>query len=259
MNGGVRQVNSRTAGTNAGRDALRPITRQRLYEQLVTRLLDHIRDEGLRPGDRLPSERLLAQRLRVSRNSLKQATVVLEIQGVLQVRHGGGIYFARDIEAIEPVATLLDRRSRLPDVLDAREAIEVKLAELAAGRRTVSQLADMTSAIDAMAEAIALGHSGAQADEAFHEAVAAAAHSPVLAQFYRELAPAVAESRLESLRQPGRPARSLSEHRKIADAVRLGQPTRAAAAARRHVRTVRNVRLLAWTPLDETTETTEQE
>ncbi|RSN73929.1 GntR family transcriptional regulator, partial [Streptomyces sp. WAC 05379] len=58
----------------------------------------------------------------------------------------------------------------------------------------------------------------------------------------------IAESRTESLRQPHRPARSLAQHQAILDAVAAGQPGRAAAAMRRHVRTVAKVRLLDWEP-----------
>jgi GntR family transcriptional repressor for pyruvate dehydrogenase complex len=89
---------------------------------------------------------------------------------------------------------------------------------------------------------------GDEDDRRFHAAVTAAAHSPILAEFYRQLAPQISESRTESLRQPGRPARSLVQHQQIVAAIRARAARRAVTAVRGHVRTVGDVRLLAWEP-----------
>ena len=124
-------------------EVLRPVSRQRLYEQVVEQLRAYVTDEGLHTGDRLPPERELAARLGVSRVSIKQAIVVLEVQGLVDVRHGGGTYLRHDSLLVEPVETLVDRKRRLPDVLEAREALETKLAELAARRRTSDDLVEI--------------------------------------------------------------------------------------------------------------------
>ncbi|MEV6662978.1 FadR/GntR family transcriptional regulator [Streptomyces nigra] len=231
-------------------DALRPMTRQRLYEQVLDRLRAYVAEGGLGAGDRLPTERDLAQRLGVSRASVKQAIVVLEVQGLVEVRHGGGTYLVRDTLDVEPVERMVERRRRLPDVLEAREALETKLAELAAERRTSDDLAAMRAALAHMEREIEDGGHGVEGDRLFHAAVTAAAHSSLLAEFMRSIAGQIAESRTESLRQPHRPARSLAQHRAILDAIESGLPSRAAAAMRRHVRTVAKVRLLDWQPDD---------
>ncbi|NEC47383.1 FadR family transcriptional regulator [Actinospica acidiphila] len=229
-------------------DALRPMAKQRLYEQVLDRLRQYVTEGGLRAGDRLPPERDLAQRLGVSRASVKQAIVVLEVQGLVEARHGGGTYLVRDSLDVEPVERMVERRRRLPDVLEAREALETKLAELAAERRTDDDLAALRSALAHMAEEIEAGGAGVEGDRRFHAAVTAAAHSALLAEFMRSIAEQIAESRTESLRQPGRPNRSLAQHRAILDAIAEGRPRQAAAAMRRHVRTVAKVRLLDWDP-----------
>jgi GntR family transcriptional regulator, transcriptional repressor for pyruvate dehydrogenase complex len=232
-------------------DALAKVTRSKLYEQVVDRIRAHIAETGLRAGDRLPSERDLAERLGVSRASVKQAIVVLEVQGLVDVRHGGGTYLRRDSLDVEPVDELVARRERLPDVLEAREALETKLAELAALRRTDTDLAAIDAALDHMRAEIDAGESGVEGDRRFHAAVTAAAYSSILAEFMRSIADQITESRYESLRQPGRPPRSLAQHTRIADAIRAGDPKAAAAAMRRHVRTVAKVRLLSWEPQQE--------
>ncbi|HWD06273.1 MAG TPA: FCD domain-containing protein [Amycolatopsis sp.] len=229
-------------------DSLRPVTRPRLYEQVMDRLREHVEGAGLKVGDRLPSERDLAERLHVSRASVKQAIVVLEVQGLVESRHGGGVYLRTDTLNPEPVAALVDRRSRLPDVLDAREAIETKLAELAALRRTPEDLAEITAALDAMRAEIDAGELGEDGDRRFHAAVAAAAHSALLSDFMAEIRTGVAESRHESLQQPHRPPRSLAQHRRIANAIRAQNATAAAAAMKKHLETVARVRLLSWNP-----------
>jgi GntR family transcriptional repressor for pyruvate dehydrogenase complex len=231
-------------------DALTPVSRPRLYEQVIERIRAHVSDSGLRVGDRLPPERELADRLGVSRASVKQAIVVLEVQGLLEVRHGGGTYLRRGNVDVESVDELVERRRRLPDVLEAREALETKLAELAALRRTKADLDAIDDALDHMKEEIAAGGIGTEGDRRFHAAVTEAAYSPLLAEFMRSIADQITESRFESLRQPGRPHRSLIQHHKIADAIRLSDPKGAAAAMRRHVQTVAKVRLLSWNPQD---------
>ncbi|MGW8379575.1 FCD domain-containing protein [Streptomyces sp. ODS28] len=229
---------------------MRPVTRSRLYEQVLARLREHAAAAGLRRGDRLPSERELAERLGVSRSSVKQAIVVLEAQDLVEIRHGGGTYLLKDglYAAAEPVAALAERRRRLPDVLDAREALETKLAELAALRRTEEDLRAITAALETMRAEKESGGNGEEGDRLFHAAVTAAAHSELLAEFMRGIAGPIAESRHESLREPGRPATSLAQHTAIAGAIGAGDAVGAAAAMREHLETVRQVRLMDWQP-----------
>jgi GntR family transcriptional repressor for pyruvate dehydrogenase complex len=229
-------------------DALRPLGRVRLYERVVAQLREHVAASGLKAGDRLPPERELAERLGVSRASIKQATVVLEVQGLVDVRHGGGTYLLKDTLNTQPVQALVERRRRLPDVLDAREALETKLAELAAIRRDDADLAEIDAALADMRRQIAEGQRGEEGDRRFHEAVTSAARSELLTDFMREISARIAESRSESLKQPGRPPRSLEQHTRIADAIRAGDASEAVEAMRTHLRTVSQVRLLAWNP-----------
>jgi GntR family transcriptional repressor for pyruvate dehydrogenase complex len=231
-------------------EALRPMVKSRLYEQVLERLREYVAEADLRAGDRLPAERDLATRLGVSRASVKQAIVVLEVQGLVDARHGGGTYLVRDTLDVEPVELLVERRKRLPDVLEARVALETKLAELAAERRTADELETIRQALDLMRDEIAAGGFGVEGDRRFHAAVTAAAHSSLLADFMKAIAVQITESRNESLRQPGRPPRSLAQHTTIYAAIAAGEPKKAAAAMRTHVRTVAKVRLLAWEPQD---------
>ncbi|MDP9396544.1 MAG: FCD domain-containing protein [Actinomycetota bacterium] len=231
-------------------DALRPVARPRLYEQLVDALLTHIDQTGLSTGDRLPPERELAQRLGVSRASVRQAIVALEVQGLVEVRHGDGMYLQRQPRAADLARELAERRRRLPDVLEARGALEVHIAALAAQRRTQDDLKAMNGALGLMADEIRDGRPGLGGDEAFHAAVTAAAHNPVLADLMAGLAHAIEETRRESLAQPGRPPRSLAGHRRIAAAIAAADVTAASAAMLEHLALVSDVALLRWAEED---------
>lgn len=220
--------------------------RRRLYEQLVQQLRLYIDVNGLQPGARLPSERDLAAALRVSRSSVRQATIALEVAGLLEVRHGGGIYVRAAATAPERIGELLRRRDRLPDVHEAREALETTLARLAAERRTAEDIAAMRAALHVMRTEIEAGDIGERGDELFHAAVTAAARNPLLAELMQVIRQPITETRNASLSEPGRPPRSLQAHERIREAIEQGEPKRAEAAMRRHLKIVSDVGLLRW-------------
>jgi GntR family transcriptional regulator, transcriptional repressor for pyruvate dehydrogenase complex len=224
--------------------ALRPLQRSRLYEQLVERLLSLVHELDLQPGDRLPPERELSADLGVSRASVRQALVVLEVQGLIEVRHGEGAILRSSRPDDAVLSAVEAHKRRLPDVIDAREALEVKIASLAAERRTDEDLASIDAALDAMAAEIERGERGLDGDQQFHGAVTAAARSELLADLMAGIANAVLESRLESLSQPNRPEMSLASHREIAAAIRAGDADAAGLAMREHIRLVSDVALL---------------
>lgn len=227
-------------------EGLEPVDRRRLYEHVLEQLRQYVARERLGVGGRLPSERILAERLGVSRASVKQAIVVLEVQGLVETKHGGGSYLCSSSLATETIDDLMQRRERLPEVIEAREALEVKLAVLAAQRRTEGDLATMEAALQQMKEAVEHGVSADDGDLTFHRAMAEAGHSRLLLGFYRQLSPKIAELRRESLRQPGRPRHSIAEHQQILEAIGNGDASRAARAVRRHIQTVSKLPLLEW-------------
>lgn len=228
----------------AGPQPLGRLARPRLYEQLVEQILGHIESAKLRPGDLLPAERDLAERLGVSRATLAQALVALEVLGVIDVQHGTGAVLRHRPGVASVIKGLREHQSRLPDIVEARSTLEVKLAALAAERRTDQDLAAIRMALDAMQAEIDDGDRGARGDELFHQAVTAAAHSPVLEQLMAFIGEMVLETRLESLAQPGRPEQSLASHRGIATAIRAQDATAASEAMQRHIELVSDVALL---------------
>lgn len=229
--------------------ALRPLERsRRLYEDVGERLGEFVRESRMTPGDQFPAERELAHRLRVSRTSVRQSFVVLQALGFVDVRHGEGVFLRRTRGFGESLTKLLERRRRLPEVLEARETLEVKLAELAATHRGAHELKAMAAALSHMEAEIAAGGLGTDGDAAFHHAIALAAGNQILLHMIDAMAEVIQESRVESLSEPGRPPRSLEAHRRILAAIEAGSSGLAGEAMRQHLRVVADVSLLRWQP-----------
>ena len=220
------------------------MTRPRLYEQVAQQILDWVRESGLQVGDRLPPERELATRLGVSRATVSQALVAMEVVGVVAVRHGDGAVLVESSGTSKVVEALRRHAQRLPDIIEAREALESTLAGLAAVRRTEEDLARIDEALAVMAADIEAGGRGVTGDELFHAAVTRAGHSALLQRLMGEISDLVKETRIESLSQPDRPAESLAGHRRIAAAIRDRDAAGATAAMTDHVERVSDVALL---------------
>jgi len=221
-----------------------PLARTRLYEQVAEQISRWIGEHGLRPGDRLPPERELAARLGVSRATLSQALVALEVIGAVAVRHGDGTVVAEAPSSSRIVEAVRAHADRLPEIIETRDALETKIAGLAAVRRTEADLARIDEALEVMEADVEAGGRGVEGDEMFHAAVTAAAHSLLLSRLMAEIADLIRETRIESLSQPERPRSSLAGHRAIADAIRAGDADAAAAAMHAHVEMVSDVAVL---------------
>ena len=214
-----------------------------LYEGVARTLVELIRTEALEPGQRLPAERELAQRLGVSRVSVRQGLTVLRINGLVEIRRGDGAYVRRRLSDTPPslAQDLIGSRAHLPAVMEVREAIEGQSARLAAQRRTDDDLRAIRAAVDAMEQDIAAGGTGANADERFHHAIAEAAHNVILSDLMAQLAEPIELTRRASLSRPGRPPRSLEAHRRILEAIERSDDDAAATAMHEHLAVVGDV------------------
>jgi GntR family transcriptional repressor for pyruvate dehydrogenase complex len=234
-------------------NSLEPIRRSPLYEEVAERLREFINDQALEPGDRLMSERELAQRLGVSRTSVRQALTALRVGGIVDIRHGDGIFLLRSPEEVVPplVEELLASHAQLPSIMEVREGLESQTARLAARRRTEADLATLRDTLEAMSAAIDAGEDGANADRDFHGAIARASRNDILIGLMEQLAEPIALTRRASLARPGRPPRSLAAHRTILDAIESRDEEGAVKAMGDHLRVVSDV---AFVPREEPAE-----
>ena len=222
-----------------------PIEPRRLFRRIAEQLAAMIARGDLPPGSRLPGERDLATRLNVSRPSLREALIVLELEGLVEVRGGSGVY----VRAPAPVPPGAAADAPGPfDVLEARAVVEPECAALAARRDAVARSA-VAEAFARLAASRAAGLSDDEADRAFHLAIAEVSGNAALARLvallWRDQGAPLA-SRLTDLSvSPARRRDNLAEHAAIAEAIAAGDSTAARAAMRRHLAAVRRARLAA--------------
>lgn len=223
---------------------LQHIKVQRLYLQVARQLQALIADGDFRPGSRLPSERDLAERLGVSRPTIREAIIALEIARQVEVRTGSGVYVLNNPGT--PVA-LSDAFAAAQgpgpfEVLQARMLIEGETCALAAERIADTQLARLQELLDEMAEENRKAAVTETADEQFHCLIAEAAGNSALAATVKWLWQLRNDSGISShfqgqVREQGkRPI--VADHEAILEALRARDAGAARAAMCRHLQTV---------------------
>jgi len=210
---------------------------RRLYRQIADQIRALIADGEFTPGERLPPERDLARQLGVSRPSLREALIALEIETLLDVRVGSGIYVKRPGEA--KGGTELSCASGPFEVIRARRLIEGECAALAARNATPAQMRALRKAHANYLSESRLHHNPLDADRAFHVSIAEATGNSALVlvvqtlwdqrvgPLYRAL-----ERKLE---YPMMAAETIREHQAVMAAIVRRDAPAARAAMRRHM------------------------
>ncbi len=221
---------------------------QGLAGELARRLLAAINDGALAPGDRLPTEKQLALQHGVSRAVVREAIARLKSEGYVASRQGAGAFVVARPGQTSFRLTPADMPQAAVDLRHAfelRAAIETAAAELAARRRQPADLAALRAAFAAMQAALVADNeptapSGVAADDAFHAAIAAATHNPLMQRFMAFLAHQFSQTRQLTWAglasgAAGHAEAAQAEHAALLAALEAGDPVAAAAAARAHV------------------------
>jgi len=222
-------------------EMFRPVRPIRLSDSAIEQIMRVVRDGRLEPGAKLPAERQLMSMLSVSRTSLREAIRTLETMGVLRVVPGRGTYIRED--AVPPhtedwYAWLMGHRVEVVQILEMHEALEVKVAELAATRATPEDVSELQRLLDAMRAAVDQGdHQGlVEADAAFHRVIREASGNEVIARLLNDLESSVDNARHALMSLPTRVQRMMSDHQAILDGIRTGDPETASASTLAHIR-----------------------
>ena len=217
---------------------IEPIKKTRLPEEVADRIRVLILDGTFPPGRPLPPERLLAERFGVSRGSIRDALRILEMIGLLETRHGQGT-FPRELTVdrlVAPLASVMAYRHDLRDeLLDVRRMFEPAVARVAALRATEADFADLQRILEAQREKLKTGRSAIVEDSAFHSTLAHCTRNRVVMKIMAILNDLLVDSRAQSLKQKGRPARSLDGHEAVVAALRQRDPDGAAQAMIHHI------------------------
>jgi DNA-binding FadR family transcriptional regulator len=234
---------------NAPKPKRRTKTRPSLSEQIADKLRARLDSGTLQPGDRLPTEQALGETYGVSRTVVREALATLRADGLVAARQGSGV-FVRERPAQPFGLSLLnftaDRISSIIETLELRAAVESEAAALAAERRSPAELEKIHEQFAAISVAIAAGELAEEQDFSLHLAIAEASHNQHFVEFFRFLGQrTIPRSQLFAEPHRGDPPmayleRIQVEHARIVDAIAAGDPEKAHAAMRKHLKGSQN-------------------
>lgn len=207
-----------------------------LVEQVCSRLARQLRDESESGDGRLPPERIMAERLGVSRTVLREATKRLELQGLLEIRHGSGIRAVNRLH--KPLSSSLalllpELPERLRQLLEARAAIEPEMARLAAVRAKAGDIQRLREIHERMVNATD-DTEAVEADIDFHRALAGIAGNEIFKITLESLADLGRESRRVTIGNVGK-QRAIDHHAAIMEGVAAHDADAAASAMMHHM------------------------
>jgi GntR family transcriptional repressor for pyruvate dehydrogenase complex len=220
-----------------------PVARQSLSDELAQRVRRMIHARRFRPGDRLPSIRTMAREFGVAHPTLREALRKLETLGVVEIRHGSGVYAGVDENPLlitNPIFSGGISRGLLLDLVEARISIEATTAGLAAREPTGAHLPRMRELLEGAGERLDDAGAVSDANRAFHREIALASGNGVLLQLLDVLGSVVREEqRLVNETREAR-ARWHAEHLGILEALERRDPDAAVRRMQAHLEGVRD-------------------
>jgi GntR family transcriptional repressor for pyruvate dehydrogenase complex len=216
------------------------IRRTRVHEEVASRLERLILEE-LKPGDKLPPERQLAEIFSVSRSSIRDAIHTLELLGMVEPRQGAGTV-VREPGAqavLHPLSSLLvTQRKLVGELIDVRRMIEPALAARAAVHATAEEIAELENILRRQEQKVQRGELAIEEDSEFHYCIAMAANNSVILKILDLLMDMLRQTRERSLQAEGRLQKSFAGHCRILAALKRRDAKAAEAEMRRHVREI---------------------
>lgn len=221
---------------------IQSIDTRRVYQQIADQLLHLIEAGEFAVGSRLPSERDLAEKFKVSRPSVREALIALEVVGVVQIKMGSGVYVCKPEQARQKGQR--SKKVALKDfapfeLIQARLLIESEVASQAALCRTDEDVAELEKLLQQMTDCSQNNQNPLNADREFHAVLARASGNQVLASMVEQMFDArmgVLFSRLSNYFDTQATwDQAIKEHRAVIRAVKLRDPERARLAMRHHM------------------------
>jgi GntR family transcriptional repressor for pyruvate dehydrogenase complex len=211
------------------------------HSQLTMHVVNHVRElvrsGELRPGDRLPPERELARKLKISRSSLRAGIGFLAAMGVLKSRHGAGGPPALDSSSLSVLGAL---HGFLPwQMFEARLVLEANIACLAAERATDEHLAELAEEVAEMYASLTDPQEYLIHDVRFHRTIARAAGNPILGALMETITANLYDTRRITVGNSLDLKESAEMHREIYRAIRAKNPGAARQAMERHLNLAR--------------------
>lgn len=221
------------------------IQKKKLYEEVMEQISRMIKQEEYKAGDRLPSMNELSSMFQVGKPTVREALSVLESAGVIEIRHGSGIFVRKfnGDTASEFLASLEKvEGQKLIYWLEYRRAVEVEVAGLAAIRRNEFDIKSIEEALISLEKETLEGKVGSYWEYEFHRRIALATHNPIFAEAVSSTEEILKQyfeiSKNQTFEIPSRPKVISSEHREILRSIINGQPIEAKKAMLTHIENV---------------------
>ncbi|HWW14202.1 MAG TPA: FadR/GntR family transcriptional regulator [Candidatus Dormibacteraeota bacterium] len=215
----------------------------RLYEQIVQQIEASVLNGTLKPGDQLPAERELAQRLGVSRTAVREAVKALREKGLVEAYSGRGTFVTDGTtQAARQSFDLMVKLGQVegsPHLAELRLILEPGIAAMAAERVKDEDLAAMREAVAVMGRSQKDPEAYIEADLDFHLALAEAAANPLILSLIDSIVGLLREQRIRIFNVEGGPQRGQVHHKRILDAMERRDPEMARSAMRAHLEQVR--------------------
>jgi GntR family transcriptional repressor for pyruvate dehydrogenase complex len=212
------------------------------HSQLTMQVVEHVRNliaKGeVRPGDRLPPERELARKLRISRSSLRAGIGFLSAMGVLKSRHGAGTFVSNGPPALDSssLSVLGALHGFLPwQMFEARMVIESNVAALAAERATDEHIAELAEEVAEMYASLTDPREYLIHDVRFHRTIARASGNPILGALMETITADLYKHRSRTVQNAQDLKESAEMHREIYRAIRSHNPTQARLTMEKHL------------------------
>jgi DNA-binding FadR family transcriptional regulator len=206
-----------------------PLRRRKLADEVEDRVLALIQDKGLKPGDKLPSERELMVTYQVGRPAIREAMQNLQRTGLVRIRHGERPRVAEpSMDAmVERMAQsmrhlLTHSEATMKHLKDARVVFESEMARIAAGNRTAADLNKLKAVIDRQSQLRNDASAFLECDGEFHSMISAMSGNPIFESLSHSLFGWLAHFHVDMVRKPGLEKLTLEEHRAIFSAIEAG-------------------------------------
>lgn len=219
------------------------IAPRKIYEEIADQIKEQITSGKLLPGVKLPSTRELSERFQVGRSTVREALSALKAMGLVEIHQGEGSYVRKvnpsDVE-MPQLESLLMSRTTILELLEARKALEVSNAELAALKRTDEDLQAFESLLEQMQHNLGDESIGEQADICFHLTLAKATHNSIIVRLLETISSQMELAIRETRRLQMYSNKSVStqlweEHYGIYEAIKAGDPDLAQQRMRQHL------------------------
>ena len=211
---------------------------RRLYRQVAEQIRMLIESGELPAGERLPAERELAERFGVSRPTVREALIVLEVEGRVQIRMGSGVYISGKSKALPEILPHEDSDGPF-EILQARCIIESAIAEEAARCAVPTGIEVLDAILIEMKASLTLPAKALACDRAFHTAITDIIGNSALNRFtgliYDSRVSPYFEKLASYFEGPHTWRLALQEHEAIRDAIRARDPSGAREAMRQHL------------------------